>query len=807
MALIGNNADTLLNGLSSFWHRFFRDLKDIQAAYEGAEIQLGQVYLNFMSDVLNTSVVEAPLFRKEFYKLITIREDQIVYRQSGTNLGSLPPPTFYGNPGTDRYVYTSDTFFNRLPQLQDAIFAPKASLEDGADYRTAGAEIQFEVDPTDPILPGYAHRRVVIAIGGKFTSATENWISAGVQKGDTLYYSERINLNPLTVPPADQESVGFLAWLALQNEARKATIVHVTADKLSVSIDTPFPTFPAGQVPAFSWRIMRQRDDGIYDVTLPRSPTPVAIPPVQAPFTDGTIEYTSTLEVSELAFWAVDARIDDLTLYKTYGYFFTNPQLSSESYRALVRGLMQLYILGPSMARLESALNLTAGLSTVREEGEILSTYDSGILDEGVTGEIVLGDVFKAPASVFSEASVGSYIKISASNFAENVGTFNILAYQSPTQVRLAPNPTLIPDTGVTWLYTRTKEQTVTTNRNVYTFPLETPLRSDVKDTDNYNILTFKAFEALTTAIRVTDYVQDPEWWHQITIPAELLPDFDATRRVVTSQLYPNILGLTGDALVGDPGFYVGRDEESGNIAEGTTGTLTAGNFFEVTDDTFDASATEGSIQIYEAANPANVGIFKISNYVNPKKVVLIPAAPFVPETLLRWGYFKGYVTAAPYRHSSAFILMDRFLKLHMFAVLVDSSVSLTGLLVTDLVKIMRDVKPVHTLAYFRPKTEFKDIINLVDASFLAKMLRRQYEEITALENDLLIGSAWIIGDTWQFTNPVGGVITTGGPAGVFVAIGGADPSIQPADPTNIPPVSLPDLGWFDRALHVYTHP
>ena len=92
MALIGNNADTLLNGLSSFWHRFFRDIKDIQVAYEGTEILLGQVYLDLLSDVLNTSVVEAPLFRKEYYKLITIREDQIVFKERGAATALAPPP-------------------------------------------------------------------------------------------------------------------------------------------------------------------------------------------------------------------------------------------------------------------------------------------------------------------------------------------------------------------------------------------------------------------------------------------------------------------------------------------------------------------------------------------------------------------------------------------------------------------------------------------------------------------------------------------------------------------------------------------
>jgi len=795
MALIGNNADTLLNGLSAFWHRFFRDIADIQATYEGTEILLGQVYLNFLSDVLNTSVVEAPLFRKEFYRLITIREDELVYREKGDDL--VPPPgvQFYGNRGANRYVYTSDTFFGAIPQLQDTIFAPATSLEEGVDYRVAGGELQLKIDPTNPPAPGYAKRRIVIGIGGKFSSeTTTNWIAAGVEKGDTLYFSESIDL-------------GLGTLLSAQDNARSATIIHVTAEHLTVSIDTPLPTFPAGADPSgFSWRVMRKRDDGTYNPTLPRALSGTA------PFTNGQIVKVggvgiTTLEVNELSFWAVDAKIDDLTLYNTYGYFFTNPRLSTETYRSLVRGLMQLYILGPAMARLESALNLTAGLPTIRTEGEILVSYDNGILADGTTGVMLINNVFEIPSPLFSTEAVGGFIGISASDFANNIGTFNIVEYVSPYKVVLKPVLPFTPDVNLKWLFTQDNKQTVTTDQNVYEYPLNTPMREDVKNPANVNLLTFRAFESLTSAIRVTDYVQDPEWWHTITIPQELMPDTPGTRRAVTPQLYPNVLGPVGDANIGDPGFYVGRDEESGNLAEGATGKLTSGNFFEVPTNTFNATSVGGYVQIYNATNPANIGIFQILAFVNPTKVVLVPLAPFVPESLLSWGYFKGHLATKPYRHNAAFILMDRFLKLHMFGVLVDASVSLTNILVTDLVKLLKDVKPVHTALYFRPSTAFKDAIDIAEEALRVKTVRRQNEELTTLENDFLIGSSWLIGDTWGFTNPVGGAITTNPmTGGMFVAIGGSDPTIRPADPTNIPPGGLPDLSWIDRALHVYTH-
>jgi len=721
MALIGNNANTLLNGLSAFWHRLFRDIGDVQATYEGTEVLLGQTYLDLLSTVLNTSVIETPLFRKEFYHLFTVREDQLVYHEQGVQLGPLPEKTFYNNLGPDRYVFKNDTYFDSIPQLQDTIFSPAAALEAGTDFGVAGGEIQFFVDPTNPALPGFAKRRVVVGIGGKFSSlSTLDWVAAGVKKGDTLYFSEGTD-------------VGIGSTLAAQDTARSATIVHVTTQFISVSIDTPFPTFPAGAEPAgFSWRVMRLRDDGVYNPGLPRSPAGTA------PFTDGQISRVSaggkltnivTLEVNEISFWAVDAQADDLALYNTYGYFFTNPHLSTEAYRSLVRGLMQLYILGPALARLESALNLTAGLPTIREEGEILTGYASGVVTTGITGSLLAGDIFQVPLATFSVASLGGYIKITGSNFASNIGEFNIIQYISPTQVKLKPVAPFTLDTMLAWTYTDTNKQVVSTNRNIYEYPLDTPMRTDVKDPASIGVLTFKAFETLTTAIVVTDYIQDPEWWHHITIPQSLLPDAPGSRRVVTPQLYPNVLGPAGNGYIGDPGFYIGQDED-------------------------------------------------------------------------------GHVAVTNYRHNAAFILMDRFMKIHMFAVIVDASISLTSILVTDLQKIMREVKPVHTALYFQPVTTFVDVINLTDDAFTVGLVRRQIDEILALKNDLLIGSPWVVGDSWKFANPVGGALTLNpGIGGIYAAIGGADPSIQPLDPTNIPPGGNPDLGWFDRALYVYMHP
>jgi hypothetical protein len=485
---------------------------------------------------------------------------------------------------------------------------------------------------------------------------------------------------------------------------------------------------------------MRLKDDGTYNTTLPRAPA--------ATLTDGHIDYTNTLTVTEVALWAVNAQIDDLTIYKTYGHYFTNKQLSSESYRALVRGLMQLYIFGPALARLESALNLTANLPTILNEGEILQAYESGIGATGTTGEMLAGDIFQVPTNTFEPTSVGGYIKTSDSEYPDNIGSFRIAEYITPTQVKLTAGPAYVPETGITWLYTRTNKQTVTTDRHAYEYILEIPIRDDVKDPGNVGTLTFEAFEALTTAIRVTDYVQDPQWWHNITIPQEILPEWTTAQRAVSPQLIPNIIGPVGDFSIGDPQFFIGMDEEG--------------------------------------------------HYVTSPSI-----PPYSPVA---------------HRHKASFILMDRFLKVHMFGVIIDPSISLTNILVNDLQKILKDVKPVHTALYFSPFTVFLDNVNVVDEEILVSMARRRLEKLGIIDNPWTIGSSWNIGDTWKFSGTVGGGITPNPPSGgMYVGIGSSDPTVQPADPTNIPPATEPpylediayptDCNWIDRPLYVYMHP
>jgi hypothetical protein len=118
----------------------------------------------------------------------------------------------------------------------------------------------------------------------------------------------------------------------------------------------------------------------------------------------------------------------------------------------------------------------------------------------------------------------------------------------------------------VTWKLSRTGVQRVTTTRAVYDIPIGVPMRTDVMDAASRGVLTFGAFEALTRAFRVVDYLEDPTWWHRVTIPEELMPG-SGSRRTVTPELVEHVYGSLDGAQVGDEGLFYGGDDEGRSSA------------------------------------------------------------------------------------------------------------------------------------------------------------------------------------------------------------------------------------------------
>jgi hypothetical protein len=538
-----------LQGLSDFWQRFFADADQLASLYQGVAILMGQAYLDMLANVLNVSLQDATIFNKELYHLIVLREDELHFEAGATT-------------NADRWAAALPDGLVSFISLDNRVVEPTASLQQNIDYDLTATEIRFRGDPTNPGLPGFARRQLDVTTGGLFTdSAVPTWESVGVDKGDLirlldigldplnpqqrkrsdhpivlvraagLYVGEQSPLPPpasglayviLRQPFDNTVVLEALMFTTAQPGVTVASLGHTRLDEGSVTVFAKGPS-GADAVEGIDYAVDYEGGH-LYRLTswLPSSANVVSytwrqevyplagssprFSPTGRVVATSTTAAPVTTRVLQIAMWAPDALVDRGTLAANFGALIGSQEASSEAYRAFLRGIFQLYLLGPVLERMESALNVILGLPVIRDDGEILDHVD-----------------------------------LSSSSF-------NTVVTRRPSTGSLA----------------------------TYQFPKETALRPDVLGASNAGVLTFNAFEPLTVAATVTDYVQDPTWWYNAVIPPQLfattggaqLPD--PSRRTASPELVKHVVGAADAPKVGDPGLLVGQNENG--LAPSTIG-------------------------------------------------------------------------------------------------------------------------------------------------------------------------------------------------------------------------------------------
>ncbi len=426
-------------------------------------------------------------------------------------------------------------------------------------------------------------------------------------------------------------------------------------------------------------------------------------------------------QVRQISLWVPEVEVDRFTLYHNYGSLLNRFGASSETYRAFLRGIMYLYMSGPILYRVNSALNVAAGYPVIISDGEVLTAYDSGINGEDTDGSITgTVDTFATPSYVFTEADVGGYVVISNPTNDSNRGSFRILEVLGPNTVELESEYGLVTETPVDWIVTQQNEHVVTTTvpqgiTRTYRYPFEVTMLDTVTDPTNINVLTFQAFDYLTTAFLVTDYLEDPKWWVNKYIPDILWANQPSARRLATDALFENVIGPADDAKIGDPGFFIGADDE--------------GNVF--------TPHEQGS------ATPVNLS-----------------------------------------RHTAAFILFDRYLKFHMFYIQIDPNLQLDSQFISDLEELVLISKPAYTYPYVEPSSAFYDSAELWDdplsmamALVWAGATGDNIQIPTGLatspteyaENFWRIGDPFSLGDYYRYVTYTGTTTGTTSPPAPFV--------------------------------------
>lgn len=380
----------------------------------------------------------------------------------------------------------------------------------------------------------------------------------------------------------------------------------------------------------------------------------------------------SQASVRQLSLWAPEVSVDRFTLYNNFGHLLNRFEASSETYRALLRGIMYLYVSGPMLQRVVAALNVATGLPVIGTDGEILTTYDDGLTYRGFAdGELdATTDYFYSPSVTFTPADVGGYVIITKALSDMNESTFQVLGFVDSNTVVLESPFGFISEVGLDWEFSRDHKKTITTLsrtglRRTYVYPYAIPMRDDLIPG-----LEFSAFEVLTRVFTVTDYLVDPTWWHNKYIPEILWGHTSQARRAATSALVAHTFDPMDEACVDDPGLY-----------------------FDATED----------------------------------GVVFTPTVP---------GSFPVEYTPL-YRHTAAYVIFDRYLKMHVFYVGIDRSMRLSNELIEDISDLVLVAKPSYTYPYVEPGDAFEDFVALLEEFNISGINFTKSEDLAVVAKSL----------------------------------------------------------------------
>jgi len=153
MANVYEGRANFLHGLSDLWNRFFKEKTTLEAMYKGTEILAGQAYLDLVGNILCLSQREVPVFRKEFFKLLTVREDLVTVRDDGNWELEIT------DSGVKSFEYMYNKIFDPTVVLENNIhFYVSNDLTDAVVFYTN----PFDWDGLGNTVPGVASRSVTV---------------------------------------------------------------------------------------------------------------------------------------------------------------------------------------------------------------------------------------------------------------------------------------------------------------------------------------------------------------------------------------------------------------------------------------------------------------------------------------------------------------------------------------------------------------------------------------------------------------------------------------------------------------------
>lgn len=496
-----------------------------------------------------------------------------------------------------------------------------------------------------------------------------------------------------------------------------------------------------------------------------------------------TEEYTVG-NVKQLAYWVPEVQVDRFNLWYNYGSLLNRFDASTETYKAFLMGIMYLYMTGPVLQRIEAALNVAAEYPVASRDGEILLSYDSGEVGRGVTASLdSTTNKVSLPTSeyVFSAVDVGGYMVLSGALNDANEGKFRILSVDTTANTAtLETSFGLVTETPVSWVLTHTYRKTITTDRQTYEYPYSVPIRADIVDQVNWNTLSFAAFEPLTEAFTVTDYVEDPTWWNDSVIPPTLWEVEKTNRRRSSPRMYEHVVGAEDESCIGDPGLYVGADEQGVvrtptdprdlvvtaiEWKRDTTVRYTFGRYPDLGLIDVTAGVT---ITVANSLNVANDGTFTITDVNKNSYWVEVTNGARTDATLdedltttATVSLTGAVIPLSIQRHNAAYIIFDQYLKMHMYSIEFDLGLELDNQFREDLEEIILVAKPSYLYPVVDTNALFIDNVGLTSAFIrgFGLYFGSDYDDgassLHVADNTLKIGESafpWQVGDFYKYS-------------------------------------------------------
>ena len=357
MAIVSDNGQTLLTGLSSFWNRLFSDQNLLQQFYAGTESLLGQTYLNFLETVLSSSIFNCPVFHTELWQQVVLSQADVQFIEEPSVWGGSTPWGGSGpwgdGPVTGVYVIPLPDNLVSFNYLYNQIFGPTTVLEYGLDYLFSAI----------PNADGISQTNYIVFFEDPFTSN-----NGGIING--VAFNE-VNIVPEVYATGSDGIAGTLP--STQSGLFHSDSANFNAYDVNHQLVL---TSPINNVSG-TYAISTVFDANDIELTL-ISGSPVLFTPTVG------VQWTlqSPPRVTQISMWAPDAQIDQMFLAENFGNLIGIFKPSSETYKLLIQGVFQYFMLGPALERLEAALNVMQGFPVAQSDSEIALAYNSttGIL-------------------------------------------------------------------------------------------------------------------------------------------------------------------------------------------------------------------------------------------------------------------------------------------------------------------------------------------------------------------------------------------------------------------------------------------